>query len=68
MSMHAERRIRYHNAGWFAGTPKMQMYAAMPRDEVVAIIACAGADILSVERGEHGDVENTDYLARRAPR
>jgi len=44
----------------------MQMYA-VPRDEVVAIIASAGADILSVESGEHGDVENNVYIARRAP-
>jgi len=66
MWMRVKRHVRYHHPGWFPGTPKMQMYA-VPRDEVVAIIASAGADILSVERGEHGDVENTVYIARRAP-
>jgi SAM-dependent methyltransferase len=64
MWMRVSRHVRYHHPGWFPGTPKMQMYA-MPRDEVVALLSRAGAEILSVEASEHGDVENTVYIARR---
>lgn len=63
MWMRVSRHIRYHHPGWFPDTPKMQMYA-LPRDEVVAIIARAGAELLSVERSEHGAVENNIYIAR----
>jgi len=64
MWMRVRRHVRYHHPGWFPGTPKMQMYA-VPRDEVAGIIAGAGAEILAVEAGEHGEVENRVYIARK---
>jgi SAM-dependent methyltransferase len=66
MWMRVKRHVKYHHPGWFPGTPKMQMYA-MPRDEVTSIIAGAGAEILSVDRGRHGAVENSVYTARKPP-
>ena len=62
--MRISRHVRYHHPGWFPGTPKMQMYA-MKRDEVLAVLARSGAEVLSVERCEHGEVENYVYIARR---
>jgi SAM-dependent methyltransferase len=62
--MRISRHVRYHHPGWFPGTPKMQMYA-LPKDEVLALLAGAGAEILSVEKCEHGAVDNTIYIARR---
>ena len=62
--MRVARHVRYHHPGWFPGTPKMQMYA-VPRAQVAAVLSGAGAEILSVEGSEHGDVENTIYIARR---
>jgi SAM-dependent methyltransferase len=66
MWMRLSRHVRYHHPGWFPGTPKMQMYA-IPRGEVVALLSRAGAEILSVEGSEHGDVENTVYISRKPP-
>jgi SAM-dependent methyltransferase len=62
--MRISRHVRYHHPGWFPGTPKMQMYA-LPRQEVASCIAAAGAELLGVEQGEHGDVDNSVYIARR---
>jgi SAM-dependent methyltransferase len=64
MWMRIKRHVRYHHPGWFPGTPKMQMYA-LPRAEVAAILAEAGAELLSAESGEHGDVDNPVYIARK---
>jgi SAM-dependent methyltransferase len=64
MWMRFKRHVRYHHPGWFPGTPKMQMYA-LARDEVAGIIQRSGAEILSVEKGEHGAVENNAYIARK---
>lgn len=62
--MRITRHVRYHHPGWFPGTPKMQMYA-MPREEVLACLAQAGAEVLGVDRAEHEQVVNLTYLARR---
>jgi SAM-dependent methyltransferase len=62
--MRIGRYVRYHHPGWFPGTPKMQMYA-MPRDEVISLITREGAALLSAEKGEHGDVDNYVYIARK---
>jgi len=62
--MRISRHVRYHHPGWFPGTPKMQMYA-MRKDEVLAVLARSGAEVLSVETCEHGDVDNYVYIARR---
>jgi SAM-dependent methyltransferase len=64
MWMRVSRHVRYHHPGWFPGTPKMQMYA-LPRREVEDLLARAGAQVLSVERSQHGAVENNIYIARR---
>jgi SAM-dependent methyltransferase len=64
MWMRIRRHVRYHHPGWFPGTPKMQMYA-LPREEVLAILASSGADLLSAEKGEHGSVDNYIYIARK---
>jgi ubiquinone/menaquinone biosynthesis C-methylase UbiE len=64
MWMRIKRHVRYHHPGWFPDTPKMQMYA-LPRAEVAAVLAEAGAELLSAEKGEHGDVDNYVYIARR---
>jgi SAM-dependent methyltransferase len=60
------RHVRYHHPGWFPGTPKMQMYA-IPREEVLALLSGLGAEVLAVEKCEHGAVDNYVYLARRPP-
>jgi SAM-dependent methyltransferase len=62
--MRIRRHVRYHYPGWFPGTPKMQMYA-LPRAEVVALLGRAGAEVLSAEKGEHGNVDNFVYIARK---
>ena len=62
--MRVARHVRYHHPGWFPGTPKMQMYA-MPKDEVVSFLTRSGAQMMSVEKSEHGDVDNYVYVARR---
>jgi SAM-dependent methyltransferase len=64
MAMRISRYVRYHNPGWFPGTPKMQMYA-LPRSEVLALLADAGVELLSVDRSEHVDVDNLVYTARK---
>jgi hypothetical protein len=64
--MRIGRHVRYHHPGWFPGTPKMQMYA-FPRDQVLGLLAGAGLEVLSVEAGAHGAVENTVFIARRPP-
>ena len=66
MWMRLCRHVRYHHPGWFPGTPKMQMYA-IPRDEVLALLARLGAEVLTVEKCEHGAVDNYVYIARRPP-
>lgn len=65
MWMRAKRHLRYHHPGWFPGTPKMQMYA-LPRDEVVRCLAGAGTELLALDRGRHGAVENNIYISRKA--
>lgn len=62
MAMRIARNLRYHFPGWFPGTPKMQMYA-LPRDE--ALRCLAGAEVLAVDRSEHGAVVNLTYIARK---
>ena len=64
--MRIRRHVRYHHPGWFPGTPKMQMYA-IPKDEVLALLAGLGAEVLAVEKCAHGAVDNYVYLARRPP-
>jgi len=64
--MRIRRHVRYHHPGWFPGTPKMQMYA-IPKDQVLALLAALGAEVLSVEKCEHGAVDNYVYIARRPP-
>ncbi|HEY4988547.1 MAG TPA: class I SAM-dependent methyltransferase [Opitutaceae bacterium] len=64
MAMRISRYVRYHHPGWFPGTPKMQMYA-LPRDEVVSLLASAGAELVAVEASAHGEVDNSIYVARR---
>lgn len=61
--MRLKRHVRYHHPGWFPGSPKMQMYA-MVRDEVVRCLESSGAEVLSVEKIEHGAVDNLVYIAR----
>ena len=41
----------------------MQMYA-IARDEVVRCLESSGAEVLSVEKIEHGAVDNLVYIAR----
>ncbi len=67
MAMRISRYVRYHYPGWFPGTPKMQMYA-LGRERVRALIEGAGAELLSVDRSEHGAVENLVYIARKPAR
>lgn len=62
--MRIRRHVRYHHPGWFPGTPKMQMYA-IPRDEVLALLGQLGAEVLCVDKCEHGEVDNFVYIARR---
>jgi SAM-dependent methyltransferase len=64
MWMRIRRHIRYHHPGWFPGAPKMQMYR-LPKAEAEAIIARAGAQLLSAKKSEHGDVDNYIYIARK---
>jgi SAM-dependent methyltransferase len=64
MLMRIRRNIRYHFPGWFPGTPTMQMYA-LPREEALACLAKAGAELLAVEGSRHGDVANLNYIARK---
>jgi len=52
--------------GLVSGNPKMQMYA-IPKDQVLALLAALGAEVLSVEKCEHGAVDNYVYIARRPP-
>ena len=42
----------------------MQMYR-LPKAEAEAIIARAGAQLLSAKKSEHGDVDNYIYIARK---
>jgi ubiquinone/menaquinone biosynthesis C-methylase UbiE len=62
--MRVKRYVRYHYPGWFPGTPKMQMYA-LGRADVLECLAAGGAEVLSVERDEHGGFDNLTYLARK---
>ena len=62
--MRAKRYVRYHLAGWFPGTPKMEMHA-VARDEVLGCLADAGAEVLSVERDDQGGFETLTYIARK---
>ncbi len=64
--MRLKRYVKYHNPGWFPGTPKMQMYA-MPRAEVLRSLVSSGMRVLAVDRSEHADVVNLTYLAVRPP-
>jgi SAM-dependent methyltransferase len=64
MWMRIKRHVRYHHPGWFPDTPKMQMYA-LPRAEVAAVLEGAQAELLCAESGEHGDVDNYVYIARK---
>jgi ubiquinone/menaquinone biosynthesis C-methylase UbiE len=64
MWMRIKRHVRYHHPGWFPDTPKMQMYA-LPTAEVAAVLAEAGADLLSSESSAHGEVDNYVYIARK---
>lgn len=64
--MRLKRYVKYHNPGWFPGTPKMQMYA-MPRAEVLGSLVSSGMRVLAVDRSEHADVVNLTYLAVRPP-
>jgi SAM-dependent methyltransferase len=64
MWMRIRRHIRYHHPGWFPDAPKMQMYR-IPKAEVEAIIAQAGAKLLSAAKSEHGEVDNYVYVARK---
>jgi SAM-dependent methyltransferase len=64
MWMRVKRHVRYHHPGWFPDTPKMQMYA-LPTSEVAAVLAEAGAEVLSSASGEHGEVDNFIYIARK---
>ena len=64
MVMRIRRFLRYHYPGWFPGTPKMQMYA-LPREEVLRCLETAGAQVLSVDKSEHGSVDNLVYIARK---
>jgi SAM-dependent methyltransferase len=62
--MRLRRYIRYHNPGWFPGTPKMQMYA-LGREEVAGCLAAAGAAVLAVERGANEGFEDLCYIGRK---
>jgi ubiquinone/menaquinone biosynthesis C-methylase UbiE len=64
MIMRIRRFLRYHYPGWFPGTPKMQMHA-LAREEVLRCLAAAGAHVLSVDRSEHGSVDNLVYIPRK---